>query len=72
MPWKVVSIVWPRLVAALLPLELSDVISRLPRIIERLAALDTPRKSHPDRDRSRPRQVDDFRSRFVLPEKQAA
>jgi hypothetical protein len=72
MPWKVVSIVWPTIVAALLPLDLPDVISRLPSIVARLAALDVRRKRNPDHDRSQPHQVNDFRSRFVTPASTAA
>jgi hypothetical protein len=72
MPWKVVSIVWLSMIAALLPLELPDVISRLPSIVGRLAALDARNKPNPDHDRSRPRQVDDFRSRFIARAKAAA
>ncbi len=64
MPWKVVSIVWPAIVAALLPLDLANVISRLPLIITRLHALDAQKRRAPN-DRSRPHQVDDFRSRFA-------
>lgn len=64
MPWKVVSILWPTMVAALLPLELPDVIARLPHLIQRLAALDAAADDLSDDDRSRPRQVDIFRSRF--------
>lgn len=70
MPWKVISIVWPAIVAALLPLDLSNVVARLPHLITRLHALDGGDRvqDHPlDHDRSRPRQVDDFRARFLSP-----
>jgi hypothetical protein len=71
MPWKVVSIVWPAIVAALLPLDLANVIFHLPHIITRLHVLDAQKRRAAD-DRSRPHQVDDFRSRFALPAKRAA
>lgn len=67
MPWKVVSIVWPAIVAALLPLDLRDVIAGLPSITERLAKLTGYDRARTDHDRSRPRQVEDFRSRFITP-----
>jgi hypothetical protein len=65
MPWKVVSILWPAIVAALLPVDLPNVISRLPHIITRLAALTGENRQATAHDRSRPHQADDFRSRFV-------
>jgi hypothetical protein len=65
MPWKVTTLVWPALVAALLPLDLSDLLGRLPHIIARLAALDAERGRRAPDDRSRPRQIDDFRSRYA-------
>jgi hypothetical protein len=65
MPWKVMTIVWPAIVAALLPLELRDVIARLPSLIERLAALDADGNCRAQNDRSRPHQVADFRSCFA-------
>jgi len=72
MPWKVVSIVWPTLVAALLPLDLAEVIVSLPHILMRLAAIDGEDEHLEDDDRSRPRQVDDFRSRFSSHVRRAA
>jgi len=72
MPWKTVSILWPALVAALMPLELADVIKRFPQILARLVALDTEGDHLADDDRSRPHQVDDFRSRLVARLKRAA
>ena len=72
MPWKVVSIVWPAIVAALLPLELTDIIARLPHILARIAALDAERGGRARDDRSRPRQVDDFRSSFAPRPRKAA
>jgi hypothetical protein len=65
MPWKVVSILWPQIAKALLPLDLAKVIARLPRLLARLAALDHDGDYRADNDRSRPRQVDNFRSRFA-------
>lgn len=67
MPWKAVTIVWPAIVAALLPLDLADAIARLPRILARLAAIDAEGDCLSEKDRSRPHQVDDFRSRFAAP-----
>jgi hypothetical protein len=55
MPWKVVSILWPAMVSALLPLELGEVVARLPRLAERLAHFDAGARV--SADRSRPRQV---------------
>jgi hypothetical protein len=65
MPWKVVTIVWPALVAALLPLDLAHAIALLPRMLARLHTLDSAGEYRAERDRSRPHQVDDFRSRFA-------
>jgi hypothetical protein len=64
MPWKATSILWPALVAALMPLDLAHVIKRFPRILARLAALDPEGDLLTDNDRSRPRQLELFRSRF--------
>lgn len=64
MPWKAVSIVWPAIVAALLPLSLAELIAHLPGILKRLAALDAGSDARRQEDRSRPRQVERFRSRF--------
>lgn len=64
MPWKVVSILWPAIVAALLPLDLRALVSRLPQLLVHFAAMDAPRHDRARSDRSRSRQVDDFRSRF--------
>lgn len=72
MPWKAVSILWPALVAALMPLDLAQVIKRFPRILARLAALDAEGDHLADDDRSRPRQLDDFRSRFAARVRKAA
>jgi hypothetical protein len=72
MPWKVVSIVWPAIVAALLPLDLAHVTARLPHIITRLAAQGSENRHTPDGDRSRPHQVDNFRSRYATPARRAA
>ena len=65
MPWKATSILWPALVAALMPLDLANVIRRFPRILARLAALDPEGDFLADNDRSRPRQLELFRSRFA-------
>lgn len=65
MPWTVASIVWPALVAALLPLSLADVIKRLPNVLDRFAAMQNEGDDVADDDRSRPRQLDDFRSRHA-------
>lgn len=72
MPWKAVSIVWPAIVAALLPLDLTRVIACLPNLIARLAALGSDNRHTPDGDRSRPHQVDDFRSRLAALARKAA
>jgi hypothetical protein len=65
MPWKVASIVWPAIVAALLPLELAAVVKHLPHLLARLAALDAVGSDRSTADRSRPRQIDSFRSRYA-------
>ena len=65
MPWKATSILWPALVAALLPLDLPTLIARWPNVLTRLDALDV----HHDAfhvSRSCPRKVDLFRSHFAL------
>lgn len=64
MPWKATSLLWPVLVAALLPLDLASTIKRWPQILKRLAALDVAPDSF-EAHRSRPRQVSLFRSNFV-------
>jgi hypothetical protein len=65
MPWKLASILWPAIVAALLPLELAELAERLPRLISRLAALDRVGHARAFNDRSRPRQVDAFRASYA-------
>jgi hypothetical protein len=72
MPWKVVSILWPAIVAALLPLELAEVARRLPRLLLRLERLDAEGDARAFDDRSRPRQVDGFRARIGTPRPNAA
>jgi hypothetical protein len=62
MPWKTVSILWPVLVAALLPLDIEGISARLPMLLSRLAAMEGKDRGPPDR--SRPRQVNDFRAQF--------
>lgn len=66
------TLVWPVLVAALLPLDLTNAIARLPRILARLAAIDAEGERRNQKDRSRPHQVDDFRSRFATSIRKAA
>ena len=56
---------WRALVAALLPLDLATMIERLPHIIARFAAMQMDGADVADHDRSRPRQVANFRSRFA-------
>lgn len=64
MPWKAVSLLWPAIVAALLPLDLATIIKRWPYLLARLAALDSAIPQYAYQDRSRPRQVDRFRGWF--------
>lgn len=64
MPWTTVSIFWPAIIAALLPLDLTSLIDRWPQIFTRLAALNVIDKTIPQKDRSRPRQVERFRKQF--------
>lgn len=47
--------IWPTLIAAILPIGLHDLLRCLPRLAARLDALD---------DRKRTRQVERFRDRF--------
>jgi hypothetical protein len=72
MPWKAVSILWPAIVAALMPLELANLVARFPRILARLSALDEEGDHLAAGDRSRPRQLDLFRSRFASRVRKAA
>lgn len=72
MPWKLTTILWPAIVAALLPLELSELVARLPRLIARLAALDAEAEGRAPHDRSRPRQLDVFRASYALRIRRAA
>jgi hypothetical protein len=64
MPWKAVSLLWPALVAALLPLDLATIVKRWPHLLARLSNLDRTLPSDAYEDRSRPRQVDRFREWF--------
>lgn len=57
---------WPAIVAALLPLDLTTLLQRWPRLMKRLAALDAPIDPTSLDDRSRPRQVERFRAWFAL------
>jgi hypothetical protein len=72
MPWKITTILWPAIVGALLPLELAELIDRLPRLIARLAALDAVGQDRAPDDRSRPRQVDTFRASYAFRIRRAA
>jgi hypothetical protein len=65
MPWKATCILWPALVAALLPLDLWTLIARWPNILARLDALDRQPDAF-DISRARPRKVALFRSHFAL------
>ncbi len=65
MPWKITTVLWPAIVAALLPLELAELVSRLPRLIARLAALDADGGDRAPDDRSQPRQVGAFRASYA-------
>jgi len=51
-PWKLTTILWPRLIAALLPLELHEAIARLPNLVRRLRRTKT-RKRRTQRERFR-------------------
>jgi hypothetical protein len=54
-PWKVTGIVWPLIVAALMPMHLADAAGRLPEIVTLLDAMDT----HTEQ-----RQVRQFRDQY--------
>jgi len=51
-PWKLTTILWPLLIAALLPLELHEAIARLPNLVRRLRRTKT-RKRRTQRERFR-------------------
>jgi hypothetical protein len=57
---QTVTMFWPALVAALLPLDLATMIRRCPQLLARLAALDPALGPDAHDDRSRPRQVQRF------------
>ncbi len=61
-PWKLTSLLWAALIRSLLPLTLHDLLARLPGILERLDHADEEGNWRADTDRSRPRQIHDFRS----------
>jgi len=52
---------WAALVAALLPLELGDVVARLPHLAARLQGSARARDTRSPHDRSGPHQANDFR-----------
>lgn len=62
-PWKLTSIMWPLIIAALLPLRLSDVAHHTNAIVERLEALSEARHLT---------QVDEFRNRYYPTQARAA
>jgi hypothetical protein len=41
-PWKLTGILWPLLIAALLPFELHEALARLPSIVGRLRRTEAP------------------------------
>lgn len=71
MPWKAVSLLWPAIAAALSPLDLTTLLHRWPRLMQRLAAMQPAIDPTALHDRSRPRQVERFRAWFDI-ELQAA
>jgi hypothetical protein len=40
-PWKITSILWPAIIAALMPLHLHELVERLPNIARRLGSYDS-------------------------------
>jgi len=54
-PWKLTSILWPMIVAAILPLRLADTVDRLPAIVHSLEAMD---------DHLDDRQLPSFRNHY--------
>jgi hypothetical protein len=72
MPWKLATILWPAIVAALLPLELAELVARLPHLIARITALDAEGEHRAPNDRSRPRQVNAFRASYASRIRRAA
>lgn len=65
-PWKLVSMLWPIIVSALLPSGLRDVLDQLPAIALSLRHADCDGPDRSDDDRTAPRQLDAFRA--SLPE----
>ena len=54
-PWKLTSIMWPLIIAALMPIRLSDAAHHTSAIVDRLQALSKVRDLP---------QVEDFRGRY--------
>jgi hypothetical protein len=54
-PWKLTSILWPLLIAAVLPLSLADAIRRLPNFVRRLRRTEAiDRRTQRERFRHKP------------------
>lgn len=54
-PWKLTSILWPLLIAAVLPLTLADAIGRLPNLVRRLRRTEAiDRRTQRERFRRKP------------------
>jgi len=55
---------WPAIVAAVLPLDLATLLKRWPRVLARIVALDPKVDPTDPDDRSRPKQLTRFRVWF--------
>jgi uncharacterized membrane protein YccC len=54
-PWKLTTILWPLLMAAVLPLTLADAIGRLPNLVRRLRRTEpSQRRTQRERFRRKP------------------
>jgi len=54
-PWKLTSILWPLLIAAVLPLTLADALRRLPHLVRRLRRTEAvERRTQRERFRRKP------------------
>jgi hypothetical protein len=59
--WFATSLLWPAMIAALIPQRLPALVEGLPRIVDRVEAMDRPAAAPSPVDKSRPRQVHAFR-----------
>ena len=60
-PWLATSLLWPAMVAALIPQQLPELVTGLPSIVARVEAMDRAGPDLSPDDKSRPQQVRRFR-----------